>query len=124
MKVGDVVVQRATYHNWVNRGTEPCMVVFILIATEEGHRPAGNGFSCLRDRHGPLSWLFVSIRYEREEILRISSRLYRQTSELLTGLYIFQSDERPWQASGQGRAMLTRSGARGLSSGDEGSPGF
>jgi hypothetical protein len=36
LKAGDVVVQRATYHNWVNRGTEPCLIAFILIATEGG----------------------------------------------------------------------------------------
>ena len=31
LKHGDVVVQRATVHNWVNRGTEPCTLAFILI---------------------------------------------------------------------------------------------
>lgn len=36
LKAGDVVVQRATFHNWVNRGTEPCLVAFILIATAGG----------------------------------------------------------------------------------------
>ena len=34
LRPGDVVVQRSTIHNWVNRGTEPCVMVFILIATE------------------------------------------------------------------------------------------
>jgi hypothetical protein len=24
-------VQRGTIHNWVNRGTEPCLIAFILI---------------------------------------------------------------------------------------------
>jgi quercetin dioxygenase-like cupin family protein len=28
---GDVLVQRATFHNWSNRGTEPCTMAFILI---------------------------------------------------------------------------------------------
>ena len=28
---GDLLVQRATVHNWVNRGTEPCTIAFILI---------------------------------------------------------------------------------------------
>ena len=28
---GDVLVQRATVHNWVNRGTQPCRMAFILI---------------------------------------------------------------------------------------------
>ncbi len=33
LKAGDVMVQRGTMHNWVNRGTEPCIVAFVLIAT-------------------------------------------------------------------------------------------
>ena len=28
---GDVLVQRATVHNWANRGTEPCRMAFILM---------------------------------------------------------------------------------------------
>ncbi len=28
---GDVLVQRGTIHNWVNRGTEPCIIAFVLI---------------------------------------------------------------------------------------------
>lgn len=31
LKAGDVVVQRGTIHNWVNRGTEPCVIAFVLI---------------------------------------------------------------------------------------------
>ncbi len=31
LKAGDVVVQRGTIHNWVNRGTVPCAVAFVLI---------------------------------------------------------------------------------------------
>lgn len=31
LKQGDVLVQRGTVHNWVNRGTEPCVVAFILL---------------------------------------------------------------------------------------------
>jgi len=31
LKAGDALVQRGTIHNWVNRGTEPCLVAFILI---------------------------------------------------------------------------------------------
>ena len=34
LKTGDVVIQRGTIHNWANRGKEPCLMVFILIATE------------------------------------------------------------------------------------------
>ena len=31
LKAGDVLVQRSTIHNWVNRGTEACVIAFILI---------------------------------------------------------------------------------------------
>lgn len=30
-KAGDVLVQRGTNHAWVNRGSEPCRIAFILI---------------------------------------------------------------------------------------------
>ena len=40
LKAGDVVVQRGTTHNWVNRGTAPCVIAFVLIATEGG-QPTG-----------------------------------------------------------------------------------
>ena len=36
LKAGDIVIQRGTMHNWVNRGTETCVMAFILIATEGG----------------------------------------------------------------------------------------
>jgi mannose-6-phosphate isomerase-like protein (cupin superfamily) len=31
LQAGDVLVQRGTIHNWVNRGAEPCVIAFILI---------------------------------------------------------------------------------------------
>ena len=31
LKAGDVLVQRGTVHNWVNRGTQPCVIAFVLI---------------------------------------------------------------------------------------------
>jgi mannose-6-phosphate isomerase-like protein (cupin superfamily) len=31
LKQGDVMVQRGTIHNWVNRGTESCVIAVILI---------------------------------------------------------------------------------------------
>jgi len=31
---GDVLVQRGTVHNWINNGTEPCVIAFALIAAE------------------------------------------------------------------------------------------
>ena len=34
LKAGDVLVQRGTIHNWVNKGTEPCVIAFTLIAAK------------------------------------------------------------------------------------------
>ena len=31
LTAGDVMVQRGTIHNWINRGTEPCVLAVILI---------------------------------------------------------------------------------------------
>jgi quercetin dioxygenase-like cupin family protein len=31
LQTGDVLVQRGTIHNWVNRGTKPCVIAFVLI---------------------------------------------------------------------------------------------
>ena len=35
LEAGDVLVQQATNHAWVNRGTEPCRIAFILIDAED-----------------------------------------------------------------------------------------
>lgn len=34
LRAGDVLVQRATVHNWYNRGTEPCVMAFVLISAD------------------------------------------------------------------------------------------
>jgi len=34
LRAGDVLVQRGTIHNWVNRGTEPCVIAFVLVAAK------------------------------------------------------------------------------------------
>src|SRR5499426_1093786 len=34
LKAGDVMVQRGTIHNWVNRGTEPCVLAVVLIVAK------------------------------------------------------------------------------------------
>jgi quercetin dioxygenase-like cupin family protein len=34
LEAGDVMVQRGTIHNWVNRGTQPCVLAVILIAAK------------------------------------------------------------------------------------------
>jgi quercetin dioxygenase-like cupin family protein len=44
LKPGDVVVQRGTVHNWINNGTEPVVIAFILISAtlpEFGGKEAG-----------------------------------------------------------------------------------
>ena len=32
LTAGDVLVQRGTIHNWVNRGSAPCTMAFVLVA--------------------------------------------------------------------------------------------
>ena len=32
LKAGDVLVQRGTIHNWVNKGMVPCVIAFVLVA--------------------------------------------------------------------------------------------
>ena len=44
LKAGDVLVQRGTIHNWVNRGSEPCVIAFVLIAA----KPVAVGGKVLR----------------------------------------------------------------------------
>jgi mannose-6-phosphate isomerase-like protein (cupin superfamily) len=38
LKAGDVLVQRATIHNWSNPGTVPCVVAFVLVAAKPVER--------------------------------------------------------------------------------------
>ncbi len=38
LRAGDVLVQRGTIHNWVNRGTQPCMIAFVLVAAQPVER--------------------------------------------------------------------------------------
>jgi quercetin dioxygenase-like cupin family protein len=38
LRAGDVLVQRGTVHNWVNRGTEPCVIAFVLVAAKPVER--------------------------------------------------------------------------------------
>jgi quercetin dioxygenase-like cupin family protein len=40
LKAGDVLVQRGTIHNWINNGTEPCVIAFVLIDAL-GHTAVG-----------------------------------------------------------------------------------
>jgi quercetin dioxygenase-like cupin family protein len=34
LRRGDALVQRGTIHNWVNRGSEPCVIAFVLVAAK------------------------------------------------------------------------------------------
>jgi len=34
LKAGDVLVQRGTVHNWINNGTEPCVIAFTLVSAK------------------------------------------------------------------------------------------
>ena len=44
LKAGDVLVQRGTIHNWVNRGTAACVIAFVLIDA----KPVETGGKTLR----------------------------------------------------------------------------
>jgi mannose-6-phosphate isomerase-like protein (cupin superfamily) len=35
LKAGDVLIQQGTNHAWVNRGTKPCRIAFVLIDAKE-----------------------------------------------------------------------------------------
>jgi quercetin dioxygenase-like cupin family protein len=42
LRAGDVLVQRGTVHNWVNRSSAPCVIAFVLIdarPVEHGGKP-------------------------------------------------------------------------------------
>src|SRR5204862_7384898 len=38
LRAGDVLVQRETLDNWVNRGTQPCVIAFVLVAAKPVER--------------------------------------------------------------------------------------
>ena len=35
VKAGDVVIQQATNHAWINRSTQPCRVLFVLMDSKQ-----------------------------------------------------------------------------------------
>ncbi len=41
LRQGDVLVQQNTMHNWVNRGTEPCVIAFVLVPAKGGYGAVG-----------------------------------------------------------------------------------
>jgi len=38
LRAGDVLVQQATMHDWVNRGTVPCVIAFVLVPAKPVER--------------------------------------------------------------------------------------
>ena len=34
LKAGDLLVQRGTIHNWVNKGTTPCVIAFAMVGAK------------------------------------------------------------------------------------------
>jgi quercetin dioxygenase-like cupin family protein len=38
LRAGDVLVQRGTMHNWINRGSAPCLIAFVLVAARPVER--------------------------------------------------------------------------------------
>lgn len=49
LKAGDVVIQRGTYHTWINRGSEICRIAFVLIDA----KPLGIGEPVPREAMTP-----------------------------------------------------------------------
>ena len=41
LRQGDVLVQQNTMHNWVNRGTEACVIAFVLVPAKGGRNALG-----------------------------------------------------------------------------------
>ena len=41
LREGDVLVQQNTMHNWVNRGTKPCVIAFVLVPARGGRGAVG-----------------------------------------------------------------------------------
>ena len=41
LRAGDVLVQRGTVHNWVNNGSQPCVIAFVLIDAKPVLPPEG-----------------------------------------------------------------------------------
>ena len=48
LKAGDALVQRGTIHNWVNRGTEDCVIAFVLISAKPATASGANAIGFLQ----------------------------------------------------------------------------
>lgn len=42
LKTGDVIVQRGTNHDWINRSDAPCRIAFVLIDAVDFPKPSAN----------------------------------------------------------------------------------
>ena len=38
LRAGDVLVQQATLHDWINRGAVPCVIAFVLVPAKPAER--------------------------------------------------------------------------------------
>jgi len=38
LRAGDVLVQQATMHDWINRGSVPCVIAFVLVPAKPAER--------------------------------------------------------------------------------------
>ncbi len=63
VKAGDVVIQQATNHAWINRGTQPCRVLFVLNRTISNRRQSsGTPTTTMRmAAKGRLTYLLAAI---------------------------------------------------------------
>ena len=41
LRAGDTIVQAGNLHTWINRGDEPCRLLFVVVAGERGEPPTG-----------------------------------------------------------------------------------
>lgn len=41
LRAGDTIVQAGNLHTWINRGDEPCRLLFVVVAGERGEPPVG-----------------------------------------------------------------------------------
>ena len=41
LSAGDTLVQQNTIHNWVNRGTQPCVIAFVLVPAKGARSAVG-----------------------------------------------------------------------------------
>src|SRR5262249_47645156 len=60
VRAGDVIVQQATNHAWINRGPQPCRILFALI---DSRQPCGGGRWGEEHRRAPSGQQKTSARF-------------------------------------------------------------